>query len=298
MIKVNEVEIEIKHFPDGSQLLNNCDVDLFKDNSEDYKILWRYESDEELVTLIYLVNHIRNKYLNANITLSMPYIPNARMDRTKNPDEVFTLKYFAKVINDLNFNNVYVLDAHSDVSLALLNNIIQIDVNKYIGDVVADIKATTGVTDDKFFIYFPDNGAYKRYKDLLSIKGFRKIYGQKIRDWKTGKITDLTIVNENNEVIKEKKNNIAPFKDSVILMIDDIISYGGTLFYSSLKLNKLGCMNIFAYATHVEPKSIWDKERGTFQQALGNNVVSMLYTTNSIYNLKSNSKVLVLGINI
>ena len=46
MIKVNEVEIEIKHFPDGSQLLNNCDVDLFKDNSEDYKILWRYESDD------------------------------------------------------------------------------------------------------------------------------------------------------------------------------------------------------------------------------------------------------------
>lgn len=45
------------------------------------------------------------------------------MDRVKNPDEVFTLKYFCEFINDLKFDVVYVNDPHSDVSMALLNNV-------------------------------------------------------------------------------------------------------------------------------------------------------------------------------
>ena len=42
----------------------------------------------------------------------MPYIPNARQDRVKGPEDVFTLKYFANVINALGFRTVTVLDPH------------------------------------------------------------------------------------------------------------------------------------------------------------------------------------------
>ena len=46
----------------------------------------------------------------------MPYIPNARKDRAHREKDVFTLKYFANIINSLNFDNVYVLNPHSNVS--------------------------------------------------------------------------------------------------------------------------------------------------------------------------------------
>ena len=38
----------------------------------------------------------------------MPYISNARKDRAHREKDVFTLKYFANIINSLNFDNVYV----------------------------------------------------------------------------------------------------------------------------------------------------------------------------------------------
>ncbi len=45
------------------------------------------------------------------------------MDRVKNSDEVFTLKYFAEFINDLKFDTVEVGDPHSNVSTMLIDNI-------------------------------------------------------------------------------------------------------------------------------------------------------------------------------
>ena len=140
MIKVGDYKIEVKHFPDGTQCLMDIDFNKIAINPSYASITWNYESDEELVTLIYLVNYIRNKAPKYPIYLFMPYIPNARMDRTKNPGEVFTLKYFANIINGLHFDCVNVLDPHSDVSVALLNNVIVINPDDYLNTGV-DISA-------------------------------------------------------------------------------------------------------------------------------------------------------------
>ena len=62
---------------------------------------WRYENDGELFALICLTKQLpvdREKYL------ILKYIPNARMDRVKNPDDIFTLKYFCEIINSLNYD--------------------------------------------------------------------------------------------------------------------------------------------------------------------------------------------------
>lgn len=281
MIRVgNYDKIKVDHFPDGTQCLMECDVDNFTDSGGYYNIIWNYESDEELVTLIYLVNHIRNKWgFGAPICLWMPYIPNARMDRTKNSCEVFTLKYFTDIINNLHFDHVWVLDPHSDVSVALLDRVSVIKPDDYISITIQLIKDKNHIeSDNDIMIYFPDAGAYKRYKDIECLTPYDKIYGQKVRDWKTGKITGLTIMDKDNKNIKKS------FEGKYILMIDDIISYGGTMYYSALELSKHNPSKIYAYATHVEPNSLWNPDNGTFIKALGNEVES-LYTTNSIYNL-------------
>lgn len=292
MIKVGDKKIEVKHFPDGTQMLFDCNVDDFPRKYGYYNIYWHYESDEELITIYYLVCHIHKSWPGSSINLYMPYIPNARMDRTKNPGEVFTLKYFANIINGLHFAKVFVLDPHSDVSVALIDNVRVISPEDYIEKVFYMMRNDAHIDDKKdIVIYFPDAGAYKRYKDLKCFSPqFTKVYGHKVRDWSTGKITGLDIVDENNKSLEN-----GSLEGKYVLMIDDIISYGGTMYYSATKLKDLGAKEIFAYATHVEPKSLWDPEKGTFMKCLGV-IVNKLYTTNSIYNLEKNDFVTPISI--
>lgn len=94
MIRVNNKELDIKCFPDRTKLIK------YLTDTEEVKITWRYDNDEECMLMYFLVKHLRTHGVK-RIELLMPYIPNARMDRVKNSDEVFTLKYFAEFINDL-----------------------------------------------------------------------------------------------------------------------------------------------------------------------------------------------------
>lgn len=144
MIKINGEELKVEHYPDGTQRLNveprflNC-------------IEWRYENEEELSTLIYITKHLKNSNCK-NINLYMPYIPNSRMDRTKDKEEVFTLKYFADVINWLEFDRVFVLDVHSDVSKCLINKCEFNNPLQYIEDTLEIISEGNMLNVD---LYYP-----------------------------------------------------------------------------------------------------------------------------------------------
>jgi len=283
MIKINNITINQNHFPDGSLRVLDFPILQYKEN---IFIKWNYENDAELFTLICVVNHLRNNWgaLIKTIGLEMAYIPHARMDRTKSNTEVFTLKYFCDVINSLKFDYVRVLDPHSSVSEALINNLIRMDVETGIVDAIDDIEGKDIDGGKKYggttVIYFPDDGAMKRYKGLNAFCGHRLIYGKKVRDWKTGKINGLTIHSEGGELLTEFGQK--PLTDTVVLMVDDIISYGGTLAYSADALKELGAQAIYAYASHTE-NSVLDEENGTLIKRLNSGVVDGLFTTDSIY---------------
>lgn len=271
MISVNCRPIKVGHFPAGEQNILDFNFSILPENR--CEITWKYESDEELVTLIYLVRHIRNYYPDVEMTLNMPYIPHARMDRVKSNKEVFTLKYFAEIINSLNFKAVYTLDAHSDSSLALIDRI----HNSSPDTIIADVTWNIPEGDSRHLVvYFPDAGAYKRYKDLLSISNYPKVYGEKIRNWQTHRIEGLNVVTNGVEL-----------KGKSVLLIDDIISYGGTFYHSILKLKELGVDKIYIYASHVENAMI-DTEKGTLIKLIDDGTVTMLYTTDSIFKSENN----------
>ena len=265
MIKVNDIEVKIDKFPDGTPRIN---LDPDKIHEEEFDgspcmlIDWFYENNDEMFYLMLVKKHLERHFTGVDYYLHMPYIPNARMDRVKNNDEVFTLKYFCDFINWLNFTTVYVLDAHSDVSPALLNNCVCGNSKEFIERIIK-------IIPEPLVLYFPDAGAAKRYSDLFP--GIMYCYGEKKRDWKTGKILGLEI-----------KDNGIDLTNKSILMIDDIISYGGSLFYSANALKELGVSKIYAYATHTE-NSILDSEKGTLIKAIEDETVERLFTTNSLF---------------
>lgn len=277
MIRVSGEIVKINKFPDGTPRIN-LDVENIKEDEYDGRpcilIDWFYENNDEMFYLMLIKKHLERHLTNVDYYLFMPYIPNARMDRVKNDDEVFTLKYFCDFINSLNFSRVYVLDAHSDVSTALLNNCENDNPKNYIKDAIRQIS-------DDIVLYFPDAGAAKRYSDLFP--EIMYCYGEKKRDWKSGKILGLDI-----------RSNGIDLNGKTVLMIDDIIAYGGSLFYSANALKEVGVDKIYAYATHTE-NSILDREKGTLIKSLENNTVERLFTTNSLFSGK-HDKITVLEV--
>lgn len=270
MLYVNFEPVEVKHFPAGEQSI--LDFNYPKPISGNKVFIdWYYENDEELVTLIYITNHIRSLYPDVLIQLDMPYIPHARMDRVKSDKEVFTLKYFAQVINSLNFCQVFTADAHSNVSEALIDRIVNVNPSEIINKILKDFKQLP-------VIYFPDAGAYKRYSGLECFKNVKMVYGEKIRNWETHRIEGLNVV-----------TNGVDLKDKYVIMVDDIISYGGTFYHSANKLKELGVKGIYAYATHVENEML-NEEKGTFIKSLKDGTVTKLFTTNSIFKEENESE--------
>lgn len=261
MIKVNDIVIDQNTFPDGSLLVkfnpyNFCDFTKVR-------LTWKFENNAELWTIIALTKHLKSK--GYEVSLYVPYLPNSRMDRVHKSEDVFTLKWFAEIINSLGFYHVNTLDVHSDVSTALIDGCYNDIPNIFIQSVIDKIETN----DSELILYFPDNGSVKRYADMFP--GYKYVVGMKQRDWETGKIKGLDII-----------TNDVDLKGKTILMIDDLISYGGSMYYSALKLKELGVNKIYAYATHTE-NSVLDREKGTFIKCLEDGTVEKLFTTNSLF---------------
>lgn len=279
MIKVGG--FEIGKFPDGTPMikeryLTNTEQEDDVLNFPYRRIYWLYESMDEFPTLCMVAEHLREH--GYEVSLHMPYIPNARMDRVHDGD-VFTLKYFCKMLNTIGFNQVHTLDAHSNVSIALIDRCKNHNPSIFIQQAV-----------DKFnpdIIYFPDAGAMKRYQDIIAAYKFPLIYGEKQREWETGKILGLAL--NGVEAAKAKLNIEKP----KVLMIDDICAFGGTMYYSAKALKDAGMGDIAMYVTHCE-NSIFDRDKSKILSDEGRQLISHVYTTESMPLHQKDDKITVL----
>lgn len=249
MFKIDGVPVEIGRYPDGTPRLNIAAA------SETATIEWYYEKDEEMI-LFFIANHLKEIYSVRSQTLFMPYIPHARMDRVKSPQEVFTLKHFCAFINAMGFDKVIVRDAHSDVSLTLLNNVVSEPVDNIIKELAQRL-----LDPRKDIVFYPDEGSRRRYDGMV---GFPCAFGAKRRDWNTGMIQGTDI------------NGGVPPSPFDVLIIDDISSYGGTFLHSAKKLKELGADKIYLYVTHCEDSIL----KG---ELIGSGLLERIYTTKSIY---------------
>lgn len=260
MILLNKTKVIPKYFSDGA-LDIKVDYSLLDFNNTNV-IDWHFDNNEELIVVYYLTKHLQNKGIK-DIELFMPYIPNARKDRAQQNHHVFTLKYFSEIINSLNFNKVTVLDPHSMVSEALIDRINIITPEKYINQVLDKL-------DDQTIIFYPDEGAVKRYSNKINKE---YVYGMKTRDINTRVIKKLQI-----------EGNIENIKGKDILMIDDICASGKTLYIAGKELKELGANNLYVYVSHCE-NTVIDSELL--------DLITELYTTDSIIR-KENPKIKII----
>lgn len=289
MVYLNDNPVEVVKYPD-----NTVKIDIPRDivdcNGANV-IKWQYESDSEFTIVAFIKKHLDDTInktfpgmFYAGVSLIMNYIPNARMDRVKDNTEIFTLKYFADLINSLNFKSVEVFDPHSTVSEALFNNLVIKHgmLNHVITEVIERVKSEIGkylLLSDDLVIFYPDEGAQKRYHNgVLKDNGFIAFFGNKIRDWKTGEIKGLSIETHSDK-------SVDYLKDKTVLIIDDIISAGGTVYYSIKELEKYGVKNVCCYASHLE-NTMFTQEQNKLRDMLfdDKSIFKKLYATDSLYN--------------
>lgn len=240
MIFIDDNKVNIRRFPDGT-FSQRIPLTI-------EKIEWRYETDREIIDIFYIVKHLNSKGVLPEIYI--PYLPNARMDRTKEDDEVFTLDYFSELLNTLKFSCVYVLDPHSKVCLEKINGIKALSPEIF-------IKNTVSMIDDpNLVVYHPDKGSVDRYSKMLNSP---YAYGNKKRE---GDTINLELLNR--DLVKDKN----------VLLIDDICSAGGSFTKSMAELKKAGAKDFYLYVTHCE-RTIFKGE--------SIKMASKIFTTNSIF---------------
>lgn len=147
----------------------------------------------------------------------IPYFPAARQDRvTQFPTMNLSVGLYADIVNSLGLDRVFLLDPHSPVTPALVNNVRLIDV--------ADLCVNACSLDMSEYLYAygyagviaPDAGAEKRAYEVASHYQMRvpAYTAGKHRDVSTGRLTGFSFD--------------AELEPGRYLLVDDICDGGGT----------------------------------------------------------------------
>lgn len=261
-----DVALKEWKFPGGEVGVKLESVTFFDWDQYRFKITSNATSSDELIKIL-MANDALRRVGAENISLFLPYMPYARQDRVCNKGESHSLKIAADLINSCGFDEVTVLDPHSDVTSALLNNLRVISQV----DIICKSNAPLNVV-----LVAPDAGANKKTAEIAKAFGHKEfVRADKLRDLATGKIIETIVYKDD-------------FQGADVLVSDDIAD-GAATFVELAKVCKAkNCGKFYLYVTH-----------GIFSRGLDflfQNGIDEVFTTNSFRNDLSHEKLHVLDI--
>jgi ribose-phosphate pyrophosphokinase len=211
----SDINFKISKFPDGQQTI---DIETGKAfiKGHHVKISARIKTFRDL-ELIIAANQALREMEVGGVSLYVPYFLGARSDRKFRDGGVNYLKHvICPIINSQKFDCVIVLDPHSDVLEACLNNYEKIDNHLIVKYALTDIDNKDGA-QDRIVLVSPDAGAYKKIFDVAQKFGIEQIItATKVRDIKTGKILHTEVP------------TLDQHKDLKYVIVDDICDGGRT----------------------------------------------------------------------
>ena len=283
---------EISKFPDGQQSIkivehNYCTFYSLSEQKHPITIYSRMNSFKDVELIICATQALRDIGVK-RIKLYVPYFIGGRSDRKFSSGGVNYIKQvIAPIINSQGYEAVGVMDPHSDVIEACINNFRKISTEKLITSFIKDyfiqVKGLEKSDYSKFVLMSPDAGAMKKIYDLASSIRYEGdiITCSKHRDV-DGKLTK-TIVPLNiplNDVM-----------DKDIIIVDDICDGGGTFINIAkvIKEEKRFVGKIYLIVTHGIFSRGFDELSKYFDR---------IYTTNSINDITESPNNFIKQINI
>jgi len=220
----SEIKFKISHFPDGQQ-----DLTLVQIDDVNVEILSRFNSLLDLELIICATKALQRLKVK-HIDLYIPYLMGVRSDRQfVEGGTSYIVDVIAPILNSLNFNSVIMYDVHSDVSMGVINNSINIPNVQLVKWALTQID-NTFEAQNKVALVSPDGGALKKiYETALGASlTCDIIISAKHRDIRTGKLNGFDVP------IKEHQ------LDKKLVWVDDICDGGGTFIGEAIKAMENG----------------------------------------------------------
>ncbi|MGE9810949.1 ribose-phosphate diphosphokinase [Ferroplasma acidiphilum] len=211
-----------KRFPDNEMYLKIID-DV---KGEDVLLVGNTRGDQDIIEYLLLLDAIKEEEPKS-ITAVVPFFGYARQHMRYNNGEPVSSKVFTQAINQY-ADRIITVELHDEQTLNY-SKVPFIDIKiinpiyKYFMDKNID------------FVISPDDGGYERVKLMGSKLGIPAYYIDKKRIDST--TVKMTLPEED-------------YKDKNILILDDIISTGGTIIKAAGMLKDKGARNIYACAIH------------------------------------------------
>jgi ribose-phosphate pyrophosphokinase len=200
----SSIKFKVNRFPDGQQSVTlEMGMDhLTAKHSGHVRIYSRLNTFRDLELIICATAALRNTGIQS-LSLYTPYFMGARSDRRFTEGDANYLKQvICPIINAQKYEAVIVLDPHSDVLEACLDNFEKIDNHSIVKSALTDIDNKNDA-QDRIVLVSPDAGAYKKIFDVARKFGIRKIItATKVRDIKTGKIlhTEIPVLDQHEDL--------------------------------------------------------------------------------------------------
>ena len=227
---------EISKFPDGQQSLRLVESGYntfhsLSNNPQGVTIKSRLNTFQDLEIIICATQALREVGVKT-IRLYIPYCVGARSDRKFMEGGINYVKHvIAPIINSQGYEKVTIMDPHSDVLEACINNFEKIDNTKLANFAFKDYFISKGYTvwSTKYFenlrLISPDAGALKKVFHVAESIGYTNdvIIASKHRNLETGKIDFTNVPMDVNDAGKD-------------LFIFDDICDGGRTFVEIAKV--------------------------------------------------------------
>ncbi|WP_291765783.1 ribose-phosphate diphosphokinase [Caldivirga sp. UBA161] len=218
-------EVTHKVFPDGEQYVR-VEANV-RGNDVLYVTRLYPNQDQGLIRVMLLLDAVKG--LGASrVGLFIPYMPYARQDRRFLEGEPVSINVMLNVLKGLGVDYLYVVDIHKPQSLEGYPGFINLKPFELYARGLGGLSKPVVVS--------PDLGSLWRAEELAKVLDAEYDYLEKHRDRYSGEVS-FTLRNLN-------------VKGRDVVIIDDIISTGGTIIGAAGMLRNMGATSINVVATH------------------------------------------------
>jgi|Deesub1362A_J573_1020465.scaffolds.fasta_scaffold00018_105 ribose-phosphate pyrophosphokinase len=209
---------EYRKFPDGELFVRVKDV-----QKEHAVVVQSLSSPEDWIYLLLLVDACEKA---SKVSAVIPYMGYARQDKRFCEGEPLSIGIVARTVESVGVDAIYTVNLHNSGSSSLFKKLRELDAMPELGN---------SFSHEKCIFISPDRGSLNRVKRAAEKAGVDWDYMEKKR-----------IDSETVEVYP--KNIDIEGKDVVIM--DDIISTGGTIATAARALLELGANKVLAACVH------------------------------------------------
>ena len=228
-LKANLVKSEVRVFPDGESKIT-LRGNLSKRKSVVVQSIYPHV-DTNLVQALSLIS--KAKETSSEVIAVIPYMGYARQDREFLPGEIITMKVLAKLFKGVGASKIIAVDIHSVMSLKHFTI-----KSKNVTAIPDLVKYFKKLSLKNPLVVSPDQGGKNRAKEFAKEFGSEYIALEKKRDKKTGKVK-----------IKTKNSDKVTNRD--LILVDDMISTGGSIIKATQFLKKQKCKKVYVVCTHA-----------------------------------------------